>query len=84
MPSSALGAGVIPGWKAEIPHASWPKTKNKDKQKSRTYAQQKQYCKKFNKDFKTVSFTKAKYKSSISDENLVAKLKCTVDIKKTH
>ena len=40
--------------------------------------------KKFNKDFKTVSFTKAKYKSSISDENLVAKLKCTVDIKKTH
>ena len=38
----------------------------------------------FNKDFKTVSFTKAKYNSSISDENLVAKLKCTVDIKKTH
>ena len=27
-----------------------------------------QYCNKFNKDFKTVSFTKSKYKSSISDE----------------
>ena len=75
---------MIPGWKAEIPHASWPKTKKQNKTKSRTYTQQKQYCKKFNKDFKTVSFTKAKYKSSISDENLVAKLKCTVDIKHTH
>ena len=29
-----------------------------------------QYCNKFNKDFKTVSFTKSKYKSSISDESV--------------
>ena len=27
-PSSAGGAGLIPGWEAKIPHASWPE-KNK-------------------------------------------------------
>ena len=26
-PSSAGGAGSIPGWGAKISHASWPKTK---------------------------------------------------------
>ena len=31
LPSSAWAVGVIPGWKAEIPQASWPKTKNKKK-----------------------------------------------------
>ena len=37
------GAGLIPGRGATSPHASWPK--NQDKK-------QKQYCNKFNKDFK--------------------------------
>ena len=23
-PSSARGAGLMPGWEAKIPHASWP------------------------------------------------------------
>ena len=42
-PSNAGGAGSIPGWGAKIPHASWPKNQN---------IKQKQYCNKFNKDFK--------------------------------
>ena len=35
--------GSIPGQGAKIPHASWPKNQN---------IKQKQYCNKFNKDFK--------------------------------
>ena len=42
-PSSAGGVGSIPGQGAEIPCASWPKNQN---------IKQKQYCNKFNKDFK--------------------------------
>jgi len=46
-PSNAEGVGSIPGQGAEIPHASQPKNiKKKRKEK------QKQYCNKFNKDFK--------------------------------
>ena len=42
-PSNAGGAGSIPGWRAKIPHASRPKNQN---------IKQKQYCNKFNKNFK--------------------------------
>ena len=42
-PSNAGGVGSFPGWGAKIPHASQPKTQN---------IKQKQYCNKFNKDFK--------------------------------
>ena len=42
-PSNAGGKGSIPGWGAKIPHASRPKNQN---------IKQKQYCNKFNKDFK--------------------------------
>ena len=42
-PSNAGGAGSIPGWGAKIPRASRPKNEN---------IKQKQYCNKFNKDFK--------------------------------
>ena len=42
-PSNAGGAGSIPGWGAKIPYASGPKNQN---------IKQKQYCNKFNKDFK--------------------------------
>ena len=42
LPSNAGDAGLIPGWGAEMPHASQPKNQN---------IQQKQYCNKFNKDF---------------------------------
>ena len=42
-PSDAEGAGSIPGLGTKIPHASWPKNQN---------IKQKQYCNKFNKDFK--------------------------------
>ena len=43
-PSTAGGAGLIPDWGAKIPHASRrPKTQN---------IKQKQYCNKFNEDFK--------------------------------
>ena len=41
-PSNTGAAGLIPGWKAEILHASWPKKTPK------------QYCNKFNKYFKMV------------------------------
>ena len=42
-PSNAGGAGLIPGWGGKISHASQPKNQN---------LEQKQYCNKFNKDFK--------------------------------
>ena len=42
-PSNAGGAGWIPGRGAKISHASWSKKQN---------IKQKQYCHKFNKDFK--------------------------------
>ena len=42
-PSSAGGAGSIPGQGAEIPHALGPKNQN---------IKQKQCCNKFSKDFK--------------------------------
>ena len=42
-PYSAGGAGLIPGQGAKIPHASQPKHQN---------IKQKQYCNRFNKDFK--------------------------------
>ena len=40
---NAGGMGSIPGQGAKISHASWPKKQN---------IKQKQYCNKFNKDFK--------------------------------
>ena len=42
-PSNAGGASSVPGWKAKIPCALWPKIQN---------VKQKQYCNKFNKNFK--------------------------------
>ena len=44
-PSNAGGASSIPGQGAEIPHASWSKNQN---------IKQKQYCNKFNKNFKKI------------------------------
>ena len=43
LPSNAGGVGSIPGRGAQTPHASRPKNQN---------IKQKQYCNKFNKDFK--------------------------------
>ena len=43
LPSNAGGADSIPRRGAKIPHASRPKNQN---------TEQKQYCNKFNKDFK--------------------------------
>ena len=33
-PSSAGGVGLIPGWEAKIPHASWQKKKTKNRRSS--------------------------------------------------
>ena len=54
-PSNAGDAGLLPDWGARIPHASWPKTQN---------IKQKQYCNKFNKDFKKLSTSKKKLKKT--------------------
>ena len=51
-PSSAGGVGLIPGWGAKIPHASGPKDQN---------IKQKQYCNKFNKNFKKVPHQNKKW-----------------------
>ena len=51
LPSSAGGAGSIPGQGVKIPHASWPKNQN---------IKQKQYYNKFNKDLKKKSTSKKK------------------------
>ena len=50
-PSNAEGAGLIPVWGAKIPHALQPKYQN---------IKQKQYCNKFNKDFKNGPHQKKK------------------------
>ena len=50
-PFNAGCEGSFPGWGTKIPHASW--TKNK-------YIKQKQYCNKFNKDFKNGPHQKKK------------------------
>ena len=55
--SSAGGVGSIPGWGAEIPHASQPKNQN---------MKQKQYCNTFNKDLKNI--TNREYNFHISRE----------------
>ena len=49
--SNAGGAGPIPGQGAKIPHALRPKNQN---------IKQKQYCNKFNKDFKKMVHIKKK------------------------
>ena len=46
-PSKAGGVGSIPGQGVKIPHASWPENQN---------IKQKQYCNKFDKDFKNGSY----------------------------
>ena len=43
LPSNAGDAGLIPGWGAEMPHASQPKNQN---------IKQKHFCNKVNKDLK--------------------------------
>ena len=48
-PFNAGAVGWIPGWRAKIPHASWPENQN---------IKQKQYCNKLNKDFKIVHIKK--------------------------
>ena len=48
---TAVGSGSIPGRGGKIPHVSWPKNQN---------MKQKQYCNKFNKDFKKVHIKKKK------------------------
>ena len=49
--SNAGGEGLIPGWRAKLSHALGPKNQN---------VRQKQYCKKFNKDFKNAHIKKKK------------------------
>ena len=49
--SSAGDTDSIPGWGTKIPHASQPKNQN---------TEQKQYCNKFNKEFKTSPHQKKK------------------------
>ena len=49
-PSNAAGVGLIPDWGAKIPHALRPKNQN---------IKQKQYCNKFNEDFKKIKIKKS-------------------------
>ena len=58
--SIAGGAGLISGRGAKIPHASWPKNQN---------IKQKQYCNKFNKDFKNGPHQKNKQTKKTSLKN---------------
>ena len=57
LPSTAGGAGSNPGQGAKIPYALWPKNQN---------IRQKQYCNKFNKDFRTGPHPKKKIFRKIS------------------
>ena len=44
--SKAEDAGLLPVWGTKIPHALWPESQN---------IKQKEYCNKFNKNFKNHS-----------------------------
>ena len=55
LPSSAVGGGSVPGRGAKIPHASRPKHQN---------INQKQYCNKFNKNFKIGTHQKKNLKKN--------------------
>ena len=61
LPYNAGGAGLIPGQRAKIPHVSWTKKKPLKHEKKKI---QKQYCYKFNKDFKKTSKNRKAYISS--------------------
>ena len=50
-PSNMGAAGSIPGWEVKSPHASRPKKRKRN-------IKQKQYCNKFNKDFKIIHIKK--------------------------
>ena len=54
--SNAGGVGLIPGQRAKTPHASQTKNQN---------IKQKQYCNKFNKDFKDGPHQKKSLKKSL-------------------
>ena len=60
LPSNSGGAGSIPGWGTKIPRASQPKNQN---------IKQKQYCNKFNKDFKNGPHPKNLFKKINKNKN---------------
>ena len=60
LPFHAAGAGSIPGQGAKIPHTTWPINKN---------IKQKEYCNKFNKDFKMVHIKKNLKKEKNESQN---------------
>ena len=53
LPSNAGSVSSIPGLRAQIPHALWPKIQN---------IKWKPYCNKFNKDFKNDPYQKKSQK----------------------
>ena len=61
LPSYAGGAGSIPGQGAKTPRASWPKSQN---------IKLKQYCNRFNKDFKNGPHLKKKSKDRVGSEEI--------------
>ena len=69
LPYNAGDVGLIPGQGANIPHASGSKNQNIKKKK-------KQYCNKFNKDFKMVRIKK----KILNNNTLVIINKATLDV----
>ena len=73
--SNAGGDASIPGQGAMIPHTSWPENQK---------VKQKQYCNKFNKDFKNGShqknLKKKKKKKDQEKESRAQVEECTRDI----
>ena len=67
--SKAGGVGLIPGRGDKILHTSWPKNQN---------IKQKQYCNKFNKDFKNGPHQKKKKRKNLKKQkDYTAFLICT-------
>ena len=67
-PSSAGGVGSIPDRGAKIPHAPRPKNQNR---------KQKQYCNKFNKDFKNGPHQKKNLEKKKKRNSAVAQGQCS-------
>lgn len=66
LPFNAMGASMIPGWRVRILHTLQAKKKKKN-------TKQKQYCNKFNKDFKIYPHLKIFSKRiNITEENSIS------------
>ena len=82
-PSKAGGVGSIAGQRAKIPHALRPKRKTTKTKTKHQNIKQKQYCNKFNKDFKNgphqKNLFKKRTKTKVSRRKKLIKIRAEIN-----